>query len=118
MTYKNTFFFMLLFTMLTACGSSSALFPGVSPKPPASVHPEEWAGTYAGAQGTVMTLAGNGTAHIGHAASDKPVDMESSWDFSDEMINVHCPSFISATSIVIIGWAFAILKVFEVSFGL
>ena len=81
MKYRNLFLFMLLFTMLTACGSSSA---------PSSVLPEEWTGTYAGAQGTVMTLVSDGTARIGHAAADEDIDMDSSWDLTDDVINVHC----------------------------
>ena len=81
MKYRNLFFFMLFFTILTACGSSPA---------PSSGLPEEWSGTYAGAQGTVMTLVSDGTARIGHAASDETIDMDSSWDFADDVITVHC----------------------------
>lgn len=73
---------MLLFTILTACSNSSSSF-----------HPKEWAGTYAGAHGTVMSLAGDGTAWIGHAAPDENIDMDSSWDLSDDMINVHCKAY-------------------------
>ena len=76
-SFLPLFFFMLLFTILTSCGRSSAL-------------PEEWAGTYAGAQGTVMTLVSDGTARIGHAAADENIDMDSSWGFSDGVISVHC----------------------------
>ena len=72
---------MLLFTLLTACGSSPA---------PSSGLPEEWSGTYAGAQGTVMTLVSDGTARIGHASSAETIDMDSSWDFADDVITVHC----------------------------
>ena len=81
MKYRNLFLFMLLFTILAACGSSSA---------PSLVLPEEWTGTYAGAQGTVMTLVSNGTARIDHAASDEDIDKDSSWDLTDDVINVHC----------------------------
>ena len=81
MKYRDLFFFMLLFTILTACGRSSA---------PSPVLPEEWAGTYGGAQGTVMTLVHDGTARIGHAAADEDIDMDSSWDLTDDVINVHC----------------------------
>ena len=79
MKFRKLLFFMLLFTILTACGSSSASF-----------HPVEWAGTYAGAHGTVMTLASDGKARIGHAASDENVDTDSSWALSDDTITVHC----------------------------
>ena len=84
MKYRNLFFFMLLFTLLTACGSSPA---------PSSGLPEEWSGMYAGAQGTVMTLVSDGTARIGHASSAETIDMDSSWDFADDVITVHCKAY-------------------------
>ena len=99
MGYRKLIIFMLLFTLVTACGNSSAPSPGASLEssipetPPASVHPEEWAGTYAGARGTVMTLVSDGTARIGHVASDNSIDMDSSWDLSDDMLNVHCKAY-------------------------
>lgn len=82
MKYWRLLIFILLFTMVTACGNSSSSF-----------HPKEWAGTYAGAHGTVMTLAGNGTARISHASSDENIDTDSSWDLSDDMISVHCKAY-------------------------
>ena len=82
MKYWRLLIFILLFTMVTACGNSSSSF-----------HPKEWAGTYAGAHGTVMTLAGNGTARIGLASSDENIDTDSSWELSDDMISVHCKAY-------------------------
>ena len=81
MKYGKLIIFILIITIVTACGNSSA------------VRPEEWVGTYAGAHGTVMTLLSDGTARIGHVASDNDIDKHPSWDYSDDTITVHCKAY-------------------------
>lgn len=97
MKYAKSLIILLALLVLTSCGSSSSASQASGPSSQSteseSSYPVEWVGTYGGAQGTVLTLVGDGTARIGFLPSDKTIDMDSSWEFSDDSVIVHCKAY-------------------------
>ena len=89
--------FILSAITFASCNSSSS--PSAASKAsggtrsPDSALTAEWAGTYGGAQGTVMTLAIDGKAYIGYLSSDENIDMDSSWSYTTDTLHVICKSF-------------------------
>ena len=87
-------FVLLLPFIISACGGPSANSGTASgPGSDAQLLPEEWAGTYGGPLGKIMTLASDGSAHLYDLSSDETIDNDSSWAFEDERIIVRFKSY-------------------------